>query len=423
MIDMIVNLIFSFAFILITKGFMDMFLDKRDMSILLFICSWCEYYIIEGIATKVITVPIVNLFFEIIVTLILCQILYEGSIGKKLIGILIINLLEMIAEMIVGYAFILLNSDIKNAEILDSFISTIVKLMILICLKFINNVRLRRDIPIAYWCILFSIPIGSIYILNTLFFLCEMSKDNNKQLPALLSSVLILGINFLVFFFYEKISDRLEYKKQQIELYKNHIKERKTASINIRNINHDINNHLICIKEYVERENWDYANKYIDELIRDEKSFGNVKVIHSGNIVVDALLNYKISIMEKLGIEMNSHIEIPEELSFSDADISVIIGNCIDNAIESVSKLKDEKAKNVRIEIVCRKNNLIFQISNPYSETIRQDKQGNFITTKKDAKKHGIGLNSVKCIADKYNGLVTINSENNTFCVKVLLYA
>ena len=427
MYDLLFYLISSFVFILITKSFMDIFFVKRDMSYLFVIWIWGGFYVIEWIVTSYITVPIVNLIFEIVISFILCLVLYEGSIRKKMIWVLVINAIGMIAEIVVGYSFILLN--INNSEILGSFISKIIQFIILICLKLLDHARLKRDIPLSYWCVLIAIPVGSIFVLNTLFFLCEMSGDKSGLLLAVLSSVFILGINFMVFYFYEKISDRLEFKKQQIifdkqiELCKNQIQEREESTINIRNIKHDFENHLICIKEYVEIRNWECANKYIDELLKGEKYLGSGVGIKTGNIVVDAILNYKKSIMQQLGIEMSTHIEIPCELKFNDADVSVIIGNCLDNAIEATSKLEDVNKKKVTIELICRKNNLMFKISNLYSGNIKQDKQGNFITTKKNAENHGIGLNSVKRAADKYNGLVTINAKNNKFIVQVLLYA
>ncbi|MFQ9516223.1 MAG: GHKL domain-containing protein [Eubacterium sp.] len=427
------NMIFywgsTFLFILIIKEFMGIFFVKKNVSYLFSLFIWCAFYIFQAVGTSLITVPICTLFFELASSFLLVMILYEGGIRKKLIWIFIFNLIGMITETLVGYVFIFEDIRISNVEILGSFISKIVMLVIVMILQLFNQARLKRDIPVGYWIMLFLIPLGSIFVLNTLFSLCELSDKKEESLMALLSSIFILGINFMIFHIYDNLSYRLEIKKQQIifdkqvELCRNQIHEREESNINIRNIKHDFENHLICIKEYVERKNWECANKYIDELLKGEKYLGNGMGIKTGNIVVDAIINYKKSIMQQLGIEMNTHIEIPYELKFNDADVSVIIGNCLDNAIEAVSKLKDINKKNVTVELIYRKNNLMFKIVNPYLGNIKQDKQGNFITTKKNAENHGIGLNSVKRAADKYNGLVTINTDNNKFVVQVLLYA
>ena len=45
--------------------------------------------------------------------------------------------------------------------------------------------------------------------------------------------------------------------------------------------------------------------------------------------------------MEKSDIKLNLRIEIPQKLRFNDADICVILGNCLDNSIEAVCKLDD----------------------------------------------------------------------------------
>ena len=83
MYDALFYLISSFVFILITKGFMDMFFVKKDMSYLFMIFIWCGFYVIEGIVTSKITIPIVNLIFEIGISFVLCLMLYEGSARKK----------------------------------------------------------------------------------------------------------------------------------------------------------------------------------------------------------------------------------------------------------------------------------------------------------------------------------------------------
>lgn len=119
---------------------------------------------------------------------------------------------------------------------------------------------------------------------------------------------------------------------------------------------------------------------------------------------------------------MKTHIEVPYNFHFNDADICMILGNCLDNSFDAVSKIDDAKHKIVKVEIIYRKNSLLLLISNPYVGNLKQDIDGNFVTTKPDAENHGIGLNSVRKAAKKYDGLVNISTENNVFTVQILLY-
>ena len=426
--EMLFYLISACLFFAIIKESMGIFFIKKDVPFFFFFFVWIIFYAFDIIGTKYISEHIFLLFWEMASSFCLCMMLYQWSIRKKLIWIVIINLMGMITETMVGYVFIFCGIYYNQAKILGSFISKIILLMILMALKMLNHTRLKRDMPFSYWCILFLIPVGSIFILNTLFSLCEQSNDKNATVLSLLSSAIILGLNFMIFNVYEGLSNRLEIKKQQIifnkeiELCRDQIHEREESNLNIRNLKHDIENHLVCIREYMEREDFDYAIRYIDDLLKGENYFKAKSCIDSGNIVVDALMNYKKTIMEQLQIRMLSHIEIPYELDFSDADICVILGNCLDNSIEAASKIESKDKRTINVEIIYRKDSLLIMISNPFIGDVKRDNQGNFITTKVDAENHGIGLSSVKKAVQKYDGVVNITSDNNIFKIQLLLY-
>lgn len=179
-------LISSFMFLIIIREAMDIFFIKKDVSFFLSVLSWVAFYVIEIVGTNYISIPILLLFFEIMSNLLLCIILYSGSFRKKLLWILFINFLGMVVESIVGYFFIFVNVSMNDTQMLGSFISKIILLMILVLLKIFTHARLKRDISIGYWLVLFFVPMGSIFILNTLFSLCESSKGKNASIMALL---------------------------------------------------------------------------------------------------------------------------------------------------------------------------------------------------------------------------------------------
>lgn len=415
-------------FLIIIREAMGIFLVKKDISVFLSGFAWMIFYIVEIIGTNYISIPILLLVFEIISNLLLCMILYSGSLRKKLLWILFINFLGMVVESIVGYFFIFVDVSVSDTQMLGSFISKIILLMILVLLKVFTHARLKRDISIGYWFVLFFVPMGSIFILNTLFLLCESSKGKGSSVMALLSSAMILSINFLIFHIYEVLSDRLEIRRQQIifnkqvELCKNQIAEREESNLNIRNIKHDIENHLICIREYIDRNDMSFAKKYVEDLLSENNYFQSNSCINSGNIVVDTLLNYKNSVMQELGICMVTRIEIPYDFEFNDADVCVILGNCIDNSIEAVKYIENSDQRIISLELIYRKNSLMLKISNPFYQNIMKDQHGNFITTKNEPENHGIGLISVAKVVKKYDGLVNITTNNNIFCVQILMY-
>lgn len=421
-------LISSCLFLAITREAMGIFFVKKDVPCFMSIIVWVIFCVVAIVGTSIIKIPVFRLFFEICSSFVLSNILYYGTIRKKLLWILCLNLLGMIAETLVGLFFIFIEIRIGYVEILGSFISKIVLLMILIGIKLTNYTRLKRDIPMQYWCVLFCIPLGSIVLLNTVFLLCEESENKNAMVLAMISSALILAINFLIFHIYESLSDRMETQKQQIifnkqiELYKSQIQEREEANLNIRKMKHDIENHLICIREYLEHYSSDHAKRYIDNLLHGGMYFKENAFINTGNIIVDALLNYKFMIMQQRGIELKNHIEIPYNMKINDADLCIILGNCLDNSIEAVSKIEDRELKYVRIALIYRKRSLLFRIENPYIGKIIRDAKGNLLTTKRDVGNHGLGLNSVQKAVQKYDGQMDMIEKNGIFKVQILLY-
>lgn len=404
------------------------FFTKKDVPFL-YVIVWMAFYTIEIIGSKYIDMPILRLILEIVYSLCIYMMLYCRSIGKRLIWILVINLLGMITETIMGYIFIFANVEISQTDILTSIIIKIVILMILIGLKISNHSRLEWDILLKYWCTLFCMPVGSIFVLYTIITLYTKIEDKSVTVFDMIFSAFVLKINIFIFHMYENILNRIGTQKQQIkfdkqiELYKKQILEQEESNLNIRNIKHDIKNHLICIKECMDRNDLDYAKKYIHELLNGENYLKINSIMNSGNIVVDALINYKYMEMQRLKIELETHIEIPYNMEFNDADICVILGNCLDNSIEAVSMIENLQLKKISIELIYRKSNLLLKIMNPYNGILKSDTRGEYITTKENARNHGIGLKSVKKAVQKYNGLVEINSENGIFRVQILLYA
>ena len=101
----------------------------------------------------------------------------------------------------------------------------------------------------------------------------------------------------MIFKIYEELAEKLELKKQQaifdkeIELCKEQLQEREEANLNIRKLKHDIENHLMCIREYAVRKEFEGAIDYIDDILNGENYLKNNSEINTGNIVVDTLLN------------------------------------------------------------------------------------------------------------------------------------
>ena len=157
------------------------------------------------------------------------------------------------------------------------------------------------------------------------------------------------------------------------------------------------------------------AREYLDNL---EQDLDGIRVLaETGNISVDAILNAKLSLVLKQGIDLNFKATVPRNLAVSDIDLCVILGNLIDNAMESCEKV-EEGQRFLRLYIGVLKQQLYLSISNATTETVRKIDAA-YISTKRG--NHGHGLKRIDRVVEKYGGYVNRQNEPGVFATEILL--
>lgn len=99
-------------------------------------------------------------------------------------------------------------------------------------------------------------------------------------------------------------------------------------------------------------------------------------------------------------------------------DLCSLLGNSLDNATESVEQVHDPEKRMINLRIVNKGNFIIYQVEN-YT-TAQQNFTDLPQTTKQDKKRHGYGLKSIRRIAHKYNGTMTVGIKNHWFRLTVM---
>ncbi len=246
----------------------------------------------------------------------------------------------------------------------------------------------------------------------------------NYQRMLVLFSIMVVALLIITFYNdYVKQYESMAEKKvleEQGYAYKQQVKLIVENEQAIRRVKHDMRNHVFMIKRMLQIGSYDKLESYIDKI--EESSLINADYSQdTGNFEFDAILASKISSMQSEGICVEKKILIPEGLPVEGFDISVIVGNLLDNAIRAVQNLPQE-SKWIKFFAVYNRNVLNIIVSNPYEGTIRFNRNNMPETTKQDKNMHGIGLNSVKSAVEKYNGTLEITAENNIFNVDIVLY-
>lgn len=112
----------------------------------------------------------------------------------------------------------------------------------------------------------------------------------------------------------------------------------------------------------------------------------------TGHRILDFILNQKKEAAEQKEIDFEICVTALMETSLSDGDISILVGNLLDNAIEACEQIQDGM-RWVLFKLKKRQHSLFIEISNSLG-TVPRIKDGELLTSKKDKRLHGYGLKS-----------------------------
>lgn len=230
------------------------------------------------------------------------------------------------------------------------------------------------------------------------------------------------GIAALIFILLEYLLQRIMKREEdktiiyQNKLMKQQMDEIENIYMTMRGWKHDYHNHLQSLKGYLSLNKVEQMKDYLNELETDLDSIDTL--YHSGNLQLDSILNAKLAIAEKGQIRIHCDASIPPQLHVSDLDLCVILGNLLDNAIESCRKIKDTDERFIRVYIGILKKQLYISITNATSETVKQRTDHYFTTKRGD---HGHGLKRVDQVVKKYDGYLNRQNEPGVFATEIVL--
>ena len=139
-----------------------------------------------------------------------------------------------------------------------------------------------------------------------------------------------------------------------------------------------------------------------------------LRVFFVGNLQAVAVQGFR---GENIRIEAKAIV--PADLQVSEVDLSLIIGNLLDNAMEACMKMKEEEEKFIRVYIDILKGQLYIYVMNSVGEAPKR--VGRIYLTTKDKKFHGLGLIRMDQVVQKYHGYLDRQNEDGVFATEVML--
>lgn len=412
------NLITTYV---IFKFMNNFFSDGSENKKIEFFC-YMVYFVLSLICYFFVRIPIIMLIYNIFYFLIL-TLNYKTDFKQRIMAVIYIYSILFIVEMLVaaisGYIHFPLNSSSKYSSIFGEIANQLIGLVIVYVISAKKQERRAANFPIVYWLCIIVMPIFSLYFLILVFHI-----GNLKRIHMVLCIMFLLIINFSIMVLYDLVARSMSERtrglllEQQNKYYEGHFELMKASAKVTDSLQHDLNKHLISVRSYLRSNQIEDAANYIDKMINiDFESLNDI--FKTGNAIVDSMLNIKLQEAKNKDITVATKLQIPESLNINPFDITVILGNIIDNAIEASSKGIENRR--INILMIYNRGRILFRAENTYSGII-VIKQGELQTNKSDSLSHGIGLQNVKYAVKKYNGTVDISYDQTWFKVCVMLY-
>ena len=357
------------------------------------------------------------------------QVLFlKGKIGEKiLVSAIVFIMIALISIGVTAMMSKMLNANYSSIVAKDGHMRTIslfVTKMLLILgllLMFLMKKKTYGDLKDTEVLFIIVCNTISIYLINKARLEIIEYKQNYSVFLYLLMEIIIMNI---VIFYLMYIANEKNRKQKEINDSNLKLEKMKYETANIKKsydeamkIKHDMKHYVNLAITLLNEKKYDDLKKHLEEFSSDQ--IGSIKkYIYTENLLIDAVINTKMSIAEKnkIKFEMVYTHKIKKEY---ESDISILLSNLLDNAIEACNNLQSDN-RFIRLSMYNKKSYYCIEVINS-SATHIIDKNPDLKTTKKDTQNHGYGVKSCRDIIEKYNGMEKFENSNNEFKVRIML--
>lgn len=252
----------------------------------------------------------------------------------------------------------------------------------------VPNLGIMQLAVVASWCFLIGFIIAFIA-----FFLALTKQEQDRQRMEMLHSENIL----------------------MAENYKTLHSTQQTYARTL----HDFKHHVTALRDLVSADKPEAAIEYMDSLLKS--SYQMTTQCHSGNDIVDAIINSKLAEAQAKDIQFTFMANLHIPIKIDPVDLCGVLANQLENAFEACTQIYDPTDRLVHAEIKQAQSFVILRVensvlSNPFADNPR------LISTKKVSPEfHGYGLLNIRSIAQKYEGTLRTEFTNNKFVSVVTL--
>ena len=413
--EMVIYLVVNFMAINITVRFAECFLKNNIRSRRWRSGGIVIYWLINSLVYLFLQNDTCNLLTSIGGVIFIVLIAYNGSILKRIMAAILALSMRMASETIIWYIFTPADPG-SQSKLMMNIVSVLMYLGLQLLVDHFCHLKKGDLASEKYYLLIMVFPFLSIWFIYLLF-----ADKVNDSLVLFGILFIILILNFFLFYLYNKIYElgKEKYEKQfleeEVQMYARRFETMQQSRDKLRALRHDLLHHLQMLQHFALTGNTEQLVDYIGRM--NEQIELATRGVNTGNDALDAILDFIIEKAKREGAAITVKSSIPKKEFISIYDINILLSNLLDNAIEGVKGCSD---KEIHLNIKTEQGLLCICVENQYDGILYQEE--NRYLTRKNEDGHGIGIQNVSDIVDKYHGIMKIETENHIFKVNLILY-
>ena len=176
---------------------------------------------------------------------------------------------------------------------------------------------------------------------------------------------------------------------------------------------HDMKHHLDALRAETDPG---LRERMLDDLEESIRDYG--AQVRTGNRVVDVVLTGKRLRANEDGVDV-SYVADGRLLDFmSPLDVTAVLGNALDNAIEATKRIADADERLVRVALFAQDDFVMLRVENTFDGIVKRA-DGRIVSRKREAG-HGYGLRNIEAAVERYGGSLSISADERWFSLRAL---
>lgn len=351
----------------------------------------------------------------------------EGKRIKQLVCVLIYEAVLMLSSMVVvygmGFFFSLDFGELTQQGNTYRVVTLIFnKILIVFLLFLITLLQKQKKQEYGEWKTALGGYAAVVLIeVSIIQFTKQQYFIKNTTVALMFRSTLaLLGIGIILAICIYRLNRQYQYKLEnkiltaKLEEEKYMIQKMNEMYEDNQILRHDLRRYLVIAQGMLQHDEIDDLRDYLTEIL--DGQFGAEQIYHTNSSMVNSVLNDRANICHKNRISYN--VKVAGTISeMCQINISIILSNLIDNAIEAELK---ERVREIHVEILPYKNMLQLKVENYISTSVLKENP-ELKTKKANRARHGIGIKSVKKMVENMDGTYLCEERGDYFVTTILL--